>query len=360
VHNILGFKTSQHGLDCGGAALSIEATIKQVIHSTKATMAIDRIDLDLLLAIHHEGSLAAAAQRLDIAAPAASKRLATLEARLKTRLVHRTTRRLQLTGEGETFVAHAQPLAEGFAQLEQALAERSREPRGRLRVLSSPGFGRVQLAPVLAAFQQAHAGLTIELHLAERLPDLTDGRFDMAVWLFTPPEGNLIVRRLAPNRRVVVASPAYLARRGLPLRPEELAKHDCLVVHEHRDRPALWQLQPVNAKASMREALTVRVSGPLLCNHGEVVREWALAGHGLMLRSLWDVHALLATGQLVHVLPAWAVLDADVQLLLPPRPTRLAAPRRVQLLQEHLVKSFMKVPWSPGATRAPPKPRPPP
>jgi LysR family transcriptional regulator, transcriptional activator for dmlA len=315
-------------------------------------MAIDRFDLDLLLAIHTEGSLAAAAQRLDIAAPAASKRLAALEARLHTRLVHRTTRRLQLTGEGETFVAHALPLVEGFAQLEQALAEGSREPRGRLRVLSSPGFGRVQLAPVLAAFQTTHPGLTIELHLAERLPDLTDGRFDLAVWLFTPPEGNLIVRRLAPNRRVVVASPEYLALRGAPERPEDLANHDCLVVHEHGDRPALWRLQ------SAHETATVRVAGPLLCNHGEVVRAWALAGHGVMLRSLWDVHEPLAAGRLVHLLPQWAVLDADVQLLLPPRPTRLATPRRVQLLQEHLVRSFTKVPWSLGATRALPKPRP--
>jgi LysR family transcriptional regulator, transcriptional activator for dmlA len=212
----------------------------------------------------------------------------------------------------------------------------------------------VQLAPVLAAFQQKHPGLKIELHLAERLPDITDGRFDMAVWLFTPPEGNLIVRRLAPNRRIVVGSPDYLARRGTPERPEDLAELDCLVVHEHGDRPALWRLQ------SARETATVRVAGPLLCNHGEVVREWALAGHGLMLRSLWDVHQLLAAGRLVQVLPAWAVLDADVQLLLPPRPTRLAAPRRVQLLQDHLVRSFAKVAWQPAVNgfRAPPKPRP--
>jgi LysR family transcriptional regulator, transcriptional activator for dmlA len=153
-----------------------------------AAIMIERTDLELLCAIHGEGSLAAAAQRLDIAAPVASKRLAALELRLNARLVHRTTRRLQLTGEGETFVAHAQPLVEGLEALAQALAERSRQPRGRLRVLSSPGFGRLQLAPVLEAFRRAQPGLAIELHLSERLPDLTEGRFDMVVWLFAPPD----------------------------------------------------------------------------------------------------------------------------------------------------------------------------
>lgn len=318
-------------------------------------MSIQRADLELLLAIHGEGSLAAAAQRLDLAATVASKRLAALEARLDTRLVHRTTRRLQLTAEGDTFVAHAQPLVDALGRMEEALTERSRQPHGRLRLASSPGFGRAVLSPILAAFRAAQPGLAVELHLAERLPDLTDGRFDLAVWLFAPPEGTLIVRKLAANRRVLVAAPSYLARRGVPQSPQELAAHDCLVVHEHGDRPALWRLQSVTAP---RNTVTVRVAGPLVCNHGEVVRDWAIAGHGLMLRSLWDVHPLLARGDLVQVLPQWAALDADVRMLLPPRPTRLALPRRVQLLQDHLVASFAKVPWAAplSAARAPRRP----
>jgi LysR family transcriptional regulator, transcriptional activator for dmlA len=332
-------------LDCGQHRPSVPDTIRQLIDSETAAIMIERTDLELLCAIHSEGSLAAAAQRLDIAAPVASKRLAALELRLNARLVHRTTRRLQLTGEGETFVMHALPLVEGFGLLEQALAERSRQPRGRLRVLSSPGFGRLQLAPVLEQFRQTQPGLAIELHLSERLPDLTEGRFDMAVWLFASPDSRWLVRKLAPNWRIVVAAPSYLAQRGVPQSPDDLAKHDCLVVHEHGDRPALWKLQDVQRP---RQSATVRVSGPLVCNHGEVVRDWALAGHGLMLRSVWDVHELLHSRRLVQVLPQWAVLDADVQLLLPPRPHRLAAPKRVQLLQEHLISAFAQVPWQPS------------
>ena len=145
-----------------------------------------------------------------------------------------------------------------------------------------------------------------------------------------------------------------MKQRGTPAVPADLAQHDCLVVREHDDRPALWRLQsvgPQGCKGSKgnRTATrqhSVRVSGPLLSNHGEVVREWALQGHGLMLRSLWDVQPLIASRKLVHVLPEWAMLDADVHLVLPPRGLSLATPQRVRMLQDHLVATFANVPWT--------------
>jgi LysR family transcriptional regulator, transcriptional activator for dmlA len=308
---------------------------------------IERKDLELLLAIASAGSLAAAAQRLSLAATVVSKRLAALEARVGSKLLHRTTRRVQLSAEGETFVALAAPVVESFEALEQALSERQGEARGLLRIASSPGFGRVWLAPVLGALQQQHPGLEVQLHLAEALPDLTSGRFDAAVWLWRPRGGSLITRKLAPNRRIVVAAPSYLQRRGTPMTPEDLAEHECLVARENNDSPALWRLQPLTPRGAA--ARTVKVSGALSCNHGEVVREWALRGHGLMLRSLWDVHEWMQRGLLVQVLPEWAMLDADVHLVLPPRDARLVLPRRVRLLQEHLVSAFEQVPWSAAA-----------
>lgn len=323
-------------------------------------MKIERADLELLLRIHHEGSLAAAARALDLASPQVSKRLAALESRLGLRLLHRTTRRLQLTAEGEAFVDGAAPLAEGFARLEEQLSERRDEPRGRLRVVSSFGFGRQCLAPVLAELHRRHPGIEVHLQLTEQLPDLAAGGFDAAVWLWRPEGGALVTRRLAPNRRIVVAAPAYLRAHGTPQVPEDLAAHRCLVVHENGDRPALWSLQRV-AAGGRRVVANVRVGGPLASNHGEVVRGWALQGLGLMLRSLWDVHPHLARGELVQVLPEWAMLDADVHLVLPPRDLRLATPRRLRLLQDHLVAAFASVPWTapPAALsgRAPPAPR---
>ena len=308
--------------------------------------ALARADLELLLHIADGGSLAAAARRLDRGAPGVSKQLAALEARLGARLLHRTTRRLQFTAEGEAALEHARDIVAGFQRLDEALAGRRDAATGRLRIASSPGFGRVQLAPVLARLQAAHPGLEIDLQLADHLPDLAAGRFDAAVWLWTPTRGSWITRRLARNRRVVVASPAYLARRGAPQTPAELARHDCLVVRENDESASLWRLSPVNRRGA--RPVAVRVSGPLASNHGEVVRDWALGGHGLMLRSLWDVAAPLARGELVQVLPGWAMLDADVHLLLPPRSSTagpLPAPRRLQLLQAHLVAAFASEPW---------------
>jgi LysR family transcriptional regulator, transcriptional activator for dmlA len=318
-------------------------------------MKIDRADLGLLTAIEREGSLAGAARALDLAAPVASKRLAALEQRVGARLLHRTTRRLQLTAEGEAFVAQAAPLLEGFSRLEESLSERASQPSGRLRVASTFGFGRLWLAPALAQLHTLHPGIEIDLHLGEQLPDLTTGRFDAAVWLWRPQGASLVTRRLASNRRVVVAAPSYLKRHGTPQTPDDLLSHRCLVVREHDDSPALWRLQSAAIRNST--ARTLRIGGPMTSNHGEVVRDWALAGHGLMLRSLWDVHPHLQRGHLVHVLPEWAMLDADVHLVLPPRDLRLATPRRLRLLQDHLVAAFADVPWNATTARRAPRPR---
>ncbi len=315
-------------------------------------MDIQRDDLNMLLQIRSAGQLAGAARALDWAPTVMSKRLSALETRLGVRLLHRTTRRLQLTAEGEAFVEQAAALVRGFDALEASLVDQQAHAKGRLRVASSPGFGRVWVAPALAALQRRHPGLSIELHLSEHLPDLTSGRFDAAVWLWQPQATSLVSRKLADNRRVVVASPKYLKQHGTPQVPDDLTQHDCLVVREHDDSPALWRLQAVDARATSKprnaagRQHTVRVSGPLLSNHGEVVREWALQGHGLMLRSWWDVHALIAHRKLVHVLPGWAMLDADVHLVLPPRGLSLATPQRVRLLQDHLVSSFANAPWT--------------
>ncbi len=322
--------------------------------------ALSRADLELLLHIADGGSLAAAARRLDRAPPGVSKALAALESRLGTRLLHRTTRRLQFTAEGEAVLAQARDIVAGFERLDEALDSaihgQRDTARGRLRVLSSPGFGRLWLAPVLAALQTRHPGLAIDLQLADHLPDLAAGRFDAAVWLWTPTRGSWLTQRLARNRRVVVAAPRYLQHHGTPATPADLAQHHCLVVREN-DEPALvWRLVPVARPRA--EPVAVRVGGPLASNHGEVVRDWALAGHGLMLRSLWDVAAPLARGELVHVLPAWAMLDADVHLVLPPRPPGLALPRRVQLLKDELAQAFAGEPWLRPSARPPAPARP--
>lgn len=317
---------------------------------------MERADLELVVAIRERGSLAAAALALGVSPPVVTKRLAALEAGLGQRLFLRTTRRVTPTAEGEVLGDHAARLLAGFRDAEEALRERRDEPAGPLRLVSTFGFGRLWVGPALHALRAQHPGLTVELHLTEQLPDLAAAGFDGAVWLWpAPPQraGQWVSRRLARNRRVLVASPAYLARRGLPRQPQDLAHHDCLTVRENDAHSDLWPLQ----RERDAEPLRIPVRGPMASNSGELVRDWCLAGAGIMLRSLWDVAPHLASGALVRVLPGWAMHDADVLWLAP---WRAHWPRRVRVLVEHLTARFRAEPWRTVATAAagaPPAPR---
>lgn len=301
---------------------------------------IDRGDLELVLAVREHGSLAGAALAMGVAPPAITKRLAALEARLGQRLFLRTTRRVNATAEGESICERAQALLGGFRELESQLQERQSEPTGLVRLASTFGFGRLWLGPALAAFQAQHPQLQVQLQLTEQLPDLAAEGFDGAVWLWSVQgrrASEWVARRLARNQRVLVAAPSYLKHHGMPATLEQLAEHACLVVREH-ERFDVWNLQRERDKTVTR----VRVQGPLSSNSGELVRDWCLAGGGIMLRSLWDIAPQLAAGQLKRVLPAWAMHDADIHWLAP---WQARTPRRIRLLVDFLAERFREEPW---------------
>ena len=310
---------------------------------------LNRSDLELVLTIRDHGSLAATALALDVAPSVVTKRLAALESRLKLRLFLRSTRKVTPTAEAEALFARAEQLLVDFGALEAELRERQSEPSGLLRIASTFGFGRLWLGPALADFQASHPRLQCKLRLTESLPDLAAEHFDGAVWLWSV-EGQRAsewtARRLARNQRVLVAAPDYVRQRGQPGLPQELAKHACLVVRENDRRFDTWSLQ----RARDKEATRVRVQGPLSSNSGELVRDWCLAGHGIMLRSLWDIAPQLASGALVRVLPAWAMHDADIHWLAP---WRAQTPRRTQLLVDFLAGRFRSEPWKPGEPQGP-------
>ena len=312
------------------------------------SLALERGDLALALAIREHGSLAGAAGALDVVPSVVTKRLGALEARLGQRLFDRTTRRLSVTAEGEAVCRHAKQLLEGFAALEGELGERQNELTGAVRLAATFGFGRRWLGPALAEFQAGHPGLRIELQLTERLPDLGAEGYDGALWLWAVQQrhaSDWVSRRIARNQRVLAAAPSYLARRGTPASVDALAAHDCLVAREngeiHRQEYALWSLRHGRDGSTAR----VRVRGPLSSNSGEMVRDWCLAGHGIMLRSLWDIAPQLASGALVRVLPQYAMPDADIHWIAPWRPK---TPRRVRLLVDHLAERFRGEPWKPA------------
>lgn len=313
---------------------------------------MDRGDLALVLAIRDHGSLAGAAATLDVVPSVITKRLGALEARLGQRLFERTTRRLSVTAEGEAVCLHARTLLDGFATLESELGERQNELTGTVRLAATFGFGRRWLGPAVAAFQARHPALQIELMLTEQLPDLGAEGYDGAVWLWAVQQrhaADWVSRRIARNQRVLAASPGYLKRRGTPATVEALASHDCLVARENGEASqrqyALWTLRHARDGSTAR----VRVQGPLASNSGEMVRDWCVAGHGVMLRSLWDIAPQLASGELVRVLPQYAMAEADIHWIAPWRPK---TPRRVRLLVDHLVEQFRGEPWKPGKAGA--------
>lgn len=310
---------------------------------------INREDLSLIVAVAQRGSLAAAGEQLGLTTSAVSKRLAGLEERLNMRLLVRTTRRVQLTAEGELLCHRATALLEGFNDLEAELQESAEEPSGEIRLASTFGFGRRWLGPLLAEFQQQYPRLQIRLSLMENLPDLARERLDGAIWLWRPPQrqtSEWVCRRLAPNQRVLVAAPSYLTRQGQPRSLQDLGHHQCLVVRENRDPHDRGQEAWNLSTGATHPIEAVRVDGALSSNSGEMVRDWCLAGHGIMLRSLWDVGPLIAQGALIRVLPDYAMHDADIHWLAPYRPQ---LPKRVRMLIDRLADRFAQEPWRQGS-----------
>lgn len=317
---------------------------------------MDRSDLELVLAVRLHGSLVKAAHALQLAPPVVTKRLAALESHLGLRLFQRTTRRVSPTTEGHALCERASELLNHFVSLEDELREHHSEPSGPIRIACSFGFGRLWLGPLLAEFQAHYPAVRIDLQLCEQLPDLANEGFDAAIWLWHPPvhiAAEWISRKLATNQRVLVASPSYLAAHGMPQTPEDLATHACLVVRENGgdtgqgQRFDHWRLSQ-KGQARPRH---LAVQGPLSSNSGEMVRDWCLAGHGIMLRSLWDIAPQLASGQLVRVLSDCAMHDADIHWLAP---YRAHMPRRLRLLQDFLAARFREEPWK---ARRPVNPR---
>jgi LysR family transcriptional activator of dmlA len=306
---------------------------------------MDRNDLELVLAVRDSGSLTAAALSLDVAPPVVTKRLAALEAKLGQRLFQRTTRRVSPTAEGETVCERALALLQGFKALESELQERKAEPTGLVKLVATFGFGRLWLGPALASFQERYPRITIQLQLTEQLPDLAAEGFDGAIWLWSvqgKQAAQWVSRRLARNQRVLMASPRYIKQHGAPADLTSLQQHNCLVVRENGNDIGrhfdIWQLRKDKEKIPVR----LRVGGSLSSNSGELVRDWCLDGRGIMLRSLWDIAPQLASGQLVRVLPSYAMPDADIHWLAPYRTDQ---PRRIRLLIDFLVAQFKDSPW---------------
>ncbi|MBP0588311.1 LysR family transcriptional regulator [Paraburkholderia sp. LEh10] len=290
-------------------------------------------DLRVFCTVARKASFSAAAEALSASAAYVSKRVGVLEASLGTRLLHRSTRRVAITAAGERVLAWAEKILDDVDHLVEDVSSTRSVPRGTLRVSSSFGFGRQFVAPALAALSDSYPRLNVRLDLFDRVVDVAAEGFDLDVRIGDDIAGHLIARQLAANHRVLCAAPAYLARHGMPESIADLEAHACLAIKE-RDHPfGVWRLDAGG------ETVPVKVTGPLSTNHGEAAVQWALAGRGIVLRSVWDVQPLLDAGRLKRVLPE-VTQPANVWAVFP---ERLAQSARVKVCVEFLADAFAQM-----------------
>ena len=287
-------------------------------------------DLRLFCVVVRNRSFAATSSELGLSKAAVSKRIALLEEALHERLLHRTTRSISLTAQGEIVHQWAQRIVEDVELMGEALSRERAEPSGLLRICSSTGFGRCRLAPALSELARRFPRLEIQVELLDRPVDLVDEGFQLDIRVGQVREGGVIKRRIARNRRILCASPAYIERFGMPQSLDELKAHRCIPIRERDQDFGRWELEGPGGVA------VVKVGGPLSANNGEIVRQWAIDGHGIILRSTWDVRGELEAGRLVAVLPDYAQ-PADVWAVFP---SRLSVSAKLRICVEFLEDWF--------------------
>ena len=296
---------------------------------------MDRSDeMAVFVNVVREGGFTAAAKALGLTPSAVSKQVARLESRLNVRLLNRTTRQLSMTDEGEAYFDRATAILSEIDELEAMVSDRRDTPRGTLRVSSSIAFGRHQIVPMMPEFLNAYPEVRLQLSLSDNLIDVVQEGFDVAIRIAELSDSSLVARRLATDRRIVCASPAYIAKYGAPRSPEALRDHNCLVV---TNVPSMrdWAFSFGNA------VRTVHVEGRFEANSGVAVREAALAGLGIAQLPAFMVAPDVRAGQLVSVLEGRVAPGRPIYAVYPHR--RHLSPK-VRVFIDFLVEKLTPVP----------------
>jgi len=291
------------------------------------------------------GSFCAASRDLGVSTAVVSRRVAALEARLGIRLLHRTTRRIALTDEGATFHESVVRILQEVEEAEAAASAGIAKPRGVLRVAMPASFGHRHIAPLIPKFARRYPDVELALQLSDRPVAIIEEGFDLGIRIAELADSSLAARKLAPNRRVVCASPEYLKQHGAPRTPAELAQHNCLIPNWEHDFTSAWDYREPSGKAG-----SVRVRGRYACDNWEVLRDWALAGLGIALKSTWDVRDHLEDGTLVPVLPGYT-FGTEVAIYAV-YPHRRHLPAKTRAFIDFLADSFGPEPyWDRPAAR---------
>jgi DNA-binding transcriptional LysR family regulator len=277
-------------------------------------------DLAIFVRVASAGSLSDAARTLGISLTVVSKRLARLETALNVRLVNRSSRHISLTADGHDLLPHARDILGRVEEAEAMLQMRSQAAAGILRVTATVAFASQQIAPRLGRFMASNPDLKIQLLSTDRMLDIVQDNIDVAIRQAILPDSDLVSRTIAPDRRVLVASPDYVARYGAPKMPQDLANHHCIVLG---DPPVtLWRFQRGTRKVG------VEVGWTLLADDGMAAQAACLGGAGIALKSVWDAHQDIAAGRLIELLPGWVPPSIPIQAIFASRhhqPARIRA-----------------------------------
>lgn len=259
------------------------------------------------------GSITAGGRDLRLSPAVASNRIKDLENRFGLRLLNRTTRKLTPTEIGRAFYDHARRVIETLDEAEALVSSFSGKPQGVIRLTAPLGLGRRLIAPLIPGFCAENPGVEIRLRLSDRNVNIVEDAIDLAFFLGEPADSALKWRKIADCPRLLVAAPAYLARAGMPVVPDDLADHNCLLLRYPRSPEYFWVLQTPDGPRKLT------VAGRFDTDDGDVLRDWALAGHGIANRPLYEVAADLARGELVEVMPDHRPLPAQFGCLTPHR-----------------------------------------
>ena len=299
-------------------------------------------DLRFVDALSRTGSLSAAARALNVTPPALSMRLKRLEKLLRINLVVRNSRSMRFTNEGEKLVLEAQAVVERIERLPATLNVDGGELSGPLKIVAPFGFGRAYISPIVARFSELHPAVLTELYLSDS-PWKANAGADVVVHIGELNDSSWVAHLLARNERWVCASPKYLSARGIPYHPRELFLHSCLTIQENDEDVNLWHFRKTSRGDFKGRRESVRILPSLQSNDGGVVRDWAIAGLGCVLRSEWDAKPLMKRGDLQRILHGWQFEPANVMALVP---ERRGISARVERFLQFLKKQFVqKPPW---------------
>jgi len=275
-------------------------------------------EIESFVSVVTRGSLTAAALAAGVAPAIMGRRLDALEERLGVKLLVRTTRKLTLTHEGSAFLEDCQRVLSDVANMEASVSAGGVKASGHLRITAPAGFGRRHVAPLVPKFRTLHSDVTLSLNLSDRVIDIAGEGFDCAVRVGDMPDSSLVSVRLADNRRLCVATPAYLKAHGTPLHPSELSKFDCLTLSSDASQTRGWAFSMPNSSGD-NDVTYLRPNGPLDCSDGQVLHDWCLAGYGIAWRSIWEVEVEIASGKLAALLEDFAAPPNGIYAVFPQR-----------------------------------------